>query len=146
MFSRILLSVTLSIVVMLIFVNTELVFSSDGSEKTVLKFVRFEHRSFNGGGPIVFEGKLTSESGKPIKDAEILIKNDGPCPDDRVIASGMTDTHGRFWILTIAKIWDESDNLTWVHAEFSGTEKFSPSISDAQIIVVYPSHGEKCVN
>ena len=77
------------------------------------------------------------------KGANILIKNDGPCPADGIIGSGITDSQGKFTIYVIAKIWDESDGLIWVHADFNGNEKFLPSISDGQTLVVRPLHGEE---
>jgi hypothetical protein len=45
--------------------------------------------------------------------------------------------------MTAARIWDEKDNLVKTHAEFAGSNKFLPSKSDAQILVVYPIRGEK---
>lgn len=139
--------VSLSILFVLISMNIGLAFSSSKtSERTVLYFYHVGDDRHNAGEPLVFVGKLTSESGKAVAGAKILIKNDGPCPNDHIIASGTTHKDGIFWILTAAKIWDESDNLTKVHAEFTGNEKFSPSISYSRTIVVYPLHGEKCVN
>jgi len=141
-----LLSIFCLTVVIMIFLNFELAFSSLQAERTILKIYDFRGHEFNGGQPVVFVGKLTTEAGERIKSAEILIKSDGPCPKDGIIASGFTDTNGRFWIYTITKIWDESDNMIKVRAVFLGNEKFSPSISDSQILVVYPSHAEKCEN
>ena len=129
----------------MILVNMELSFSITVPEKTILKLHNFNDHRFDGGQPIVFVGKLTTESGERIPDARILVKSDGPCPKDHIIASGNTDKHGRFWIYTLTKIWDESDNMIWVHAEFTGDENFSPSISNGQVVVVYPSHAEKCI-
>ena len=107
---------------------------------------KFEYPWFNGGQTIVFSGKLATESGDRIPNAKIIIKNDGPCPENHIIAEGITDKHGRFMIYTIAKVWDESDNLNKVHAEFEGNENFLPSSSYEYSIVVYPLHAEKCVN
>lgn len=121
-------------------------FSSLQQARTILKLYDFRGYEFNGGQPVVFVGKLTTEAGERIKSAEILIKSDIPCPKDGIIASGFTDEAGRFWIYTITKIWDESDNMIKVHAVFLGNEKFSSSISNSQILVVYPSHAEKCEN
>jgi len=128
------------------FLNFESAFSSFQSERTIIKLYDFRGHEFDGDQPVVFVGKLTTEAGERIKSAEILIKSDGPCPKDGIIASGFTDTYGRFWIYTITKIWDESDNMIKVRAAFLGNEKFSSSISDNQILVVYPSHAEKCEN
>jgi hypothetical protein len=120
--------------------------NSSNHEKTTLRLIPLRYHRFNEGQPIVFDGKLTSQSGKEISNATIIIKSDGPCPANHIIANGITDPHGKFWILTPTKIWDESDNMIKAHAEFNGSEKFSPSVSDIQIVVVYPIMGEKCNN
>ena len=135
-----------SIVFVMILANMELSFSITVPEKTILKLHNFNDHRFDGGQPIVFVGKLTSEAGERIPSAKILIKSDGPCPEDGIIASGFTDKYGRFWIHILTKIWDESDNMIKVHAEFEGNEKSEASISDERIIVIYPSHAERCVN
>jgi len=134
------------VVISMSLLNFESSFSNLQTESTVLKLHDFTFHQFNGGQPIVFVGKLTSEAGERIPFAKILIKSDAPCPEDGIIASGFTDKHGRFWIYTITKIWDESDNLIKVHAGFEGNENFESSISDERIIVIYPSHAERCVN
>lgn len=113
-------------------------------EKTDLKLHSMKHSSFNEGQPIVFEGKLTSQSGKKIVNATIFIKSDGSCPENHIIASGKTDSMGRFWILTSTKIWDKSDNMITTHAEFYGSKYYFPSVSDIQIVVVYPLKGDQC--
>ena len=112
-------------------------------EKTTLKLYAMRYSSFNEGLPVVFVGKLTDATGKGIAYSKIVIKGDAPCPIDHIITSGTTDKKGRFWIKTTALIWDEKDNLVKTFAEFAGSDKFLPSKSDTQIIVVYPVHGEK---
>lgn len=117
------------------------------TEKTTLKLHDFSDTRFNGGQPIVFVGKLETANGKPIANAEIIIKsNDTPCPNNEIIAKGQTDKKGRFWIYTLTKIWDETDNMITVHAVFEGDENYVSSISRDQVVVVYPSHAEKCVS
>ena len=101
---------------------------------------------YNGGDPIVFAGTLWGSSSGRIPNAEIIIKNDGPCPEDHIIAKGITDQKGKYKIYESAKVWDASDNQIIVHAEFAGNEKFFPSISKTRNVIVYPSHGEKCEN
>jgi len=101
---------------------------------------------YNGGDPIVFAGTLWGSFSGRIPNAEIIIKNDGPCPEDHIIAKGITDQKGKYKIFKIAKVWDASDNQIIVHAEFAGNEKFLPSISKTRNVIVYPSHGEKCEN
>jgi len=120
--------------------------SSLTREKTILKIYQFSEIMFNGGDPVVFRGKLTTESGQAVPGAKILIKNEGPCPNDGIIGDGITDKHGDFWILIIPKVWDESNALVKAHAEFDGNYEYSPSISSTQNFVVHPSHGEKCMN
>lgn len=115
-------------------------------EETVLKLHDFSDTKFNGGQPIVFVGKLETAYGKPIANAEIIIKSDdAPCPSDGIVAKGLTDKKGRFWIYTLTKIWDETDNMITVNAIFNGDENYSPSISQGQIVVVYPLNAERCV-
>lgn len=89
-------------------------------------------------------GNLKTATNEPIKNAEIIIKIDAPCPEDGIIARGFTDYQGRYFIKIEALIWDEEDNLIKAHAEFLGTDKYSPSISREQIIVIYPAQGIKC--
>lgn len=101
---------------------------------------------YNGGDPIVFAGTLWGSFSGRIPNAEIIIKNDGPCPEDHIIAKGITDQKGKYKIFETAKVWDESDNQIIVHAEFAGNEKFLPTISKTRNVIVYPSHGEKCEN
>jgi hypothetical protein len=123
--------------------NTTILYAFE-EEKTNLKLHDFRSHRFNGGQPIVFVGNLLSESGERVANAQILIKNDGSCPADNIIAQGTTDKDGRFWITTIAKVWNAKSNMIKVHAAFLGNEMFLPSISKEQIIVVYPSHAELC--
>ncbi len=101
---------------------------------------------YNGGDPIVFAGTLWGSFSGRIPNAEIIIKNDGPCPEDHIIAKGITDQKGKYKIFESAKVWDATDNQIIVHAEFAGNEKFLPSISKTRNVIVYPSHGEKCEN
>ena len=118
---------------------------NENSQKTKLVLHDFGLGSnWNAGEPIVFRGKLTINSGERIGNADILIKSDGPCPEDGIIAKGITNKHGRFSIFTIAKIWDESDNLIKVHAEFLGNEDLESSKSRARSVVIYPNQSEKC--
>lgn len=111
---------------------------------TKLRLNQISPVTFNEGQPIVFSGKLTTLSGEPIPKVEIIIKSDATCPSDGIIAKGMTDKHGRFWIYTLTKIWDPVDNMINAYAEFEGNEKFSSSISRHEVIVVFPVAGESC--
>jgi len=135
-----------TISISLLLVNPVSSFSLQEPTKTILTLHKFEYAFFNGGQTIVFEGKLTTESGDRVPFVKIIIKNDGPCPENHVIAEGITDKHGRFWIPIITKVWDESDNLIKVHAEFEGNDNFLPSTSYEYNVVIYPLHAEKCVN
>jgi hypothetical protein len=44
------------------------------------------------------------------------------------------------------KIWNEKDNRVTFHAEFSGDEKYSASVSENRMYVIYPEHAQKCEN
>jgi hypothetical protein len=113
--------------------------------QTVLAMADFRQPRFNEGQPIVFEGKLIDSSGNPISQVPILIKSDGPCPANQIIAQGITDNHGRYKISTKTLLWDENDGLITTFAEFPGTERHEKSVSDVQLVVVYPVKGEKCI-
>jgi len=113
-------------------------------EQTKLRLNDIRSTMFNEGQPIVFSGKLTSISGEPIPKAEIVIKSDGTCPSDGIIGKGITNKHGRYWIYTLTKIWDPTDNMIKAHTEFLGDEKFSSSISRHEVIVVFPISGDSC--
>jgi hypothetical protein len=113
--------------------------------QSILAMADFRQPRFNEGQPIVFEGKLTDYFGNPISHEPILIRSDGPCPVNQIIAQGTTDKHGRYKIFTTALIWDEHDGLITTFAEFPGTESFEKSVSDPQVVVVYAIKGEKCI-
>lgn len=112
------------------------------AEPTVLKL--FDMKSiYNEGSPIVFVGKLATESGDPVSDAVIMITHDGAC-QNKVIGSTKTDITGRYMVYASAKIWDEKDNLIKATASFAGKNGYLPSTSISKIIVVYPLHNEGC--
>ena len=139
------LIVSIGIISVILLALPEIPFSISETETTV-KLYQMKHPRFNGGQPIVFDGKLTTAGGKIIPNAEIIITSDGPCPADGIIASGITDKNGRFRIYTMTQVWDPSDNLIKAHAEFLGDENYSPSKSYGQPIVVYPTaNTERCV-
>ncbi len=138
--------VSLTILTVMLFALPEISYSISETETNV-KLYQIKSPRFNGGQPIVFDGKLTTVDGKIIPNAEIVITSDGPCPVDGVIAIGVTDKHGRFRIYTLTQVWDPSDNLITAHAKFLGDETYSPSKSHGQPIVVYPTaNTERCVN
>ena len=131
--------------VSILILNVNVIFS----EQTELSKIRLHNmRSalVDGGQPIVFVGKLTNNSGEPIHNATVSIKNDQNCPDDQIVGTGITDKTGRFNVYTISKIWNEKDNLVRFHAEFNGDEKYFASSSNDIIYVIYPSHAQKCEN
>jgi hypothetical protein len=113
--------------------------------QTILAMADIMHPRFNEGQPIVFEGKLTDYFGNPISYVPILIRSDGPCPANHIIAQGITDKHGGYKIVTKTLLWDEQDGLITTFAEFSGNENFKRSVSDPQLVVVYSIKGEKCI-
>ena len=118
-------------------------FAAEG-QKTKLRLHKFSDHRFNGGQPIVFSGNLFSESGQRISNAQILIKNDANCPTDGIIAKGFTDKNGRFWIKTIAMVWNTETNLVKIHAEFPGNENLLSSFSKQYNVVVSPRQGIIC--
>jgi len=46
-------------------------------------------------------------------------------------------------ISTEAMIWDPSDNMIKIHAEYLGNEIYLPSSSQEEVIVVYPTKDTK---
>ncbi len=84
--------VSLAIISVMLFALPNISYSISETETTV-KLYQMKHPTFNGGQPIVFDGKLTTAGGKIIPNAEIVITSDGPCPVDGVIAIGVTDKH-----------------------------------------------------
>jgi len=114
-------------------------------KSTILTIVHFRQPRFNEGSPIVFEGKLTDYLGNPVSSGSILIKSDGPCPSNHIIAKGITNKYGGYKIPTTTQLWDEKDGLISASAEFSGTGDLKPSVSEPQLVVVYKVKGEKCV-
>ncbi len=111
---------------------------------TEIRLFQWRSIQVNAGYDIAFSGNLKDSSGNPIPHAEILIRVDGVCPDDGLIASGITDAKGRYFIMTEAMHWDP-DGLVRANAVFFGDTKYSPSESRDQLIVVFPSaHGKSC--
>jgi len=113
--------------------------------QSILTMVDFRESRFNEGQPVVFEGKLTDYFGNPISHVPILIRSDGPCPANHIIAQGITDKHGRYKIYTKTLLWNEKDGFITTFAEFPGSENFEQSVSDIQSVVVYAVNGEKCI-
>jgi len=74
-----------------------------------------------------------------------LIKSDGLCTANQIIAQGITDKHGRYKIPTKALLLDEHDGLITTFAEFPGSESAEQSVLDSQLVVVYSVKGEKCL-
>ena len=113
--------------------------------QSILTMTGFRENRFNEGQPVVFGGKLTDYFGHPISQVPILIRSDGPCPSNQIIAQGITDKHGRYKIYTKTLLWNEKDGIITTFAEFPGTESFEQSVSDTQSVVVYAVKGEKCI-
>lgn len=119
---------------------------SEETEPSKIKLHKMRSSIIDGGQPLVFVGKFTTDSGKPIYNATIIIKNDQNCPDDQIIGQGITDKGGKFSVYTMPKIWNEKDNRVTFHAEFNGDEKYSASVSENRMYVIYPEHAQKCEN
>lgn len=113
--------------------------------KSILTMIDFTSHRFNEGAPIVFQGKLVNFAGYSISNANVVIKSDGPCPSNHIIGKGITDKHGRYKILTHGTVWNEENNLITTFAEFPGNDLYESSVSDTQIVIVYPVKGEKCI-
>ena len=129
----------------MLFIPGSLNATSDGAaEKTVVRIFDYRTAYFDGSQPIVFSGKLATPDGTRIGNSEILIKGDHACSDDGIIAKGMTDKYGKFWIYTMPKKWNPETNLLKIHAEFLGDENYLPSKSNQKIIVIYPTHTPEC--
>ena len=131
--------------VSILILNVNVIFSEQ-TELSKIRLHKMHSVMVDGGQPIVFVGKLTNNSGEPIHNATVSIKNDQNCPDDQIVGTGITDKTGRFNVYTISKIWNEKDNLVRFHAEFNGDEKYFASSSNDIIYVIYPSHAQKCEN
>ena len=114
------------------------------SEKTNLTLFDFKISRFDGGQPIVFSGNLIKDDGTRILNSLIYIKSDSSCTSDGIIATGLTDKYGKFWIYTIPKKWDPQDNLIKIHAEFLGDENFTSSKSQERVISVSSSNAQEC--
>jgi len=123
----------------------EFFLNSKIKKSTVLTIVHFRQPRFNEGSPVVFEGKLTDYLGNPISGGSIVIKGDGPCPSNHIIAKGVTNKQGGYKINTITRLWDEKDGLISTFAEFSGTVDLKQSVSESQLVIVYKVKGEKCL-
>lgn len=114
------------------------------SEKTNLTLFDFKKSRFDGGQPIVFSGNLVKDDGTRIPNSLIYIKSDSSCTSDGIIATGLTDKYGKFWIYTMPKQWDPQDNLIKIHAEFLGDDNFSSSKSQERVISVSSSNAQEC--
>ena len=119
---------------------------SEETESSKIKLHKMRSSIIDGGQPLVFVGKFTTDSGKPIYNATIIIKNDQNCPNDQIVGLGITDKRGKFSVYTISKVWNEKDNRVTFHAEFNGDEKYSTSVSENRMYVIYPEHAQKCEN
>jgi len=131
--------VALSILIL----NISISFSEE-TELSKIKLHKMHSSIIDGGQPLIFVGKFTTDSGKPIYNATIIIKNDQNCPDDQIVGQGITDKRGKFSVYTISKVWNEKDNRVTFHAEFNGDEKYSASVSENRMFVIYPEHAQKC--
>jgi hypothetical protein len=140
------LKILISIVVIsLIVINVNQSFS-DQSESTEIKLHKMRTSFVDGGQPLVFVGKLTTDSGKPIHNATIIIKNNQSCPEDQIVGAGTTGKRGEFNIYTIPQVWNSKDNRITFHAEFSGNEKYSNAISENRTFVIFPTFAQMCIN
>ena len=119
---------------------------SESTEPSKIKLHKMRTSFVDGTQPLVFVGKLTSDSGKPIHNATIVIKNDQGCPLDQIIGQGVTKKSGKFSIHVIPEVWNEKDNRVTFHAEFIGNEKYSSSISEKRMFIIWPYFSQTCEN
>ena len=135
----------LIVAISILIVNANQSFS-DQTESTEIKLHKMRTSFIDGGQPLVFVGKLTTESGRPIHNATIVIKNNQSCPEDQIVETGTTGKRGEFYIYTIPQVWNEKDNRVTFHAEFSGNEKYSNTVSENRTYVIFPDFAQMCIN
>lgn len=133
------------VIISLIIVNANQSFS-DQPESTEIKLHKMRTSFIDGGQPLVFVGKLTTDSGRPIHNATIIIKNNQSCPEDQIVGTGTTGKRGEFNIYTIPQVWNSKDNRITFHAEFSGNEKYFNAISENRTYVIFPMFAQTCEN
>jgi len=79
------------------------------------------------GSPVIFTGKLVEvDAGKPVTGATIKIF-DSDIGGDDLLASGITESDGRFSIKWTAKKTDQYDNTAEIYAKFGRGNLRSPS-------------------
>jgi hypothetical protein len=135
----------LIVAISILIVNANQSFS-DQTESTEIKLHKMRTSFIDGGQPLVFVGKLTTDSGRPIYNATIVIKNNQSCPEDQIVGTGTTGKRGEFYIYTIPQVWNEKDNRVTFHAEFSGNEKYSNTVSENRTYVIFPDFAQMCIN
>lgn len=84
--------------------------------------------SVSEGEIVTFTGRLRSDTGVGIREGTITIYDNDPVGDD-YMASGVTDSQGRFSITWTAEPMDPLDRTVDVYAKFEGNEEFKPSNS-----------------
>ena len=79
------------------------------------------------GQPIIFSGRLViADTGEPVAGAVIKIY-DSDVESDDLVASGMTDSDGYFYITWTAEPKDPFDRTVEVYAKFEGTDRLEAS-------------------
>jgi len=87
-------------------------------------------RVVKAGSSVTFTGKLVEAgTGKPVSGAKIKIM-DSDIGGDDLLASGTTESEGRFSITWITKKTDLQDNTAEVYAKFEGTDDYQQSKSE----------------
>ena len=131
--------------VSILILNVNVIFSEQ-TEFSKIRLHQMRSVMVDEGQPLVFVGKLTNNSGEPIHNATVSIKNDQNCPSNQIVGVGITDKTGRFYVYTMSEIWNEKDNVVRFHAEFNGDDRYLASISNDIVYVIYPSLAQKCEN
>jgi len=93
-------------------------------------------RSVPIGSPVTFSGRLV-EAGteKPVSGAKIKIL-DSDIGGDDLLASGTTESEGRFSVTWITRKTDSHDNTVEVYAKFEGNDDYEQSKSKQSIVEV----------
>lgn len=88
------------------------------------------------GSPVIFTGKLVEvDTGKPVTGATIKIFDRDFGRDD-LLASGTTESDGRFSVKCIVKKTDLRDNTVEIYAKFEGSDDYQSSKSKQSVVEI----------
>jgi len=96
----------------------------------------FPPSSVSAGSPVIFTGKLVEvDTGKPVTGATIKIVDSDFGRDD-LLASGTTESDGRFSVKWIVKKTDLRDNTAEIYANFEGNDDYQSSKSKQSVVEI----------